>query len=126
MDHRQLLRLLASGRVVVGGALLAAPGLAGRSWVGDAAATPSTKIFARALGIRDAALGVATIEGLDHGRPVRTLTLLGVACDAVDFAATAVAARHIGLRRALPVMAVAGTAAAVGLVCAGEVDEAVD
>jgi len=122
MDHRQLVRTLSYGRIAVGGSLVALPGRAGAGWIGDAATDPAVKVFTRALGIRDLVVGLGTAKALDAGEPARSWVVLGAACDAVDFAATLLAIRHIGLRRALPVLAVAGAAAAVGLTAADHVD----
>lgn len=121
MDERQLLRIVSAGRVVLGASALALPGTVGRTWVGDGG--PGAKVFARVFGVRDVALGVATVQALDAGRPVRDLARLGAACDAVDAAATLLAARSIGLRRALPVLAVAAGAAAFGFTAAERLED---
>jgi hypothetical protein len=123
MDERQLLRIISAGRVAVGTAAVLLPRRVGRSWVGADADATGTRLFARAFGVRDLALGVATMQALDAGRPVRDLVRLGAACDAVDAAATVLALRQIGLRRALPVLAVAVGATAVGLTAADGIDD---
>ena len=122
MDHRALLRMLSAGRIAVGSALLAAPRTAARGWVGEAADAPGSTILARALGVRDLALGAGTLRALEAGDPVRSWAQLGAVCDAVDLAATVLAVRQVGLRRAIPVMVVAGSAAAVGWASAEHVD----
>ena len=122
MDHRALLRMLAAGRIAVGSTLLAVPGTAGRSWVGDGATDPGVKVLTRALGIRDLVLGAGTLRALEAGHPVRSWAALAATCDAIDLAATTLAVRRIGLRRALPVIAVAGTAAALGWASMDHVD----
>ena len=76
----------------------------------------------RAMGVRDLAIGLGTARALRTGEAVRPWVLLSALCDGVDLAATVLAVRRIGLRRALPVMAVAGGAAALGLAAADEVD----
>lgn len=122
MDYRQLIRFLAAGRVAIGGALVAAPRKAGGNWIGDAAASRDVMVFTRALGIRDLVLGVGTLQAMGAGDPVRPWVVLGAACDAVDAAATLLAVRRIGLRRALPAIAIAGTAAAIWISSAERVD----
>lgn len=122
MDYRQLVRMLAAGRVVVGAALVVLPGVAGSQWVGPTAHEAETKVFARALGVRDLALGLGTLNALDKGEPVRSWVQLGGLSDAVDFAATAIALRRIGARRALPLMVVAATAATLSVLAQNELD----
>jgi hypothetical protein len=123
MDLRALLRALAAGRVVVGSSLVVAPRFTGRRWIGETADDRAVMVFTRALGIRDLALGVGSLSALTNGEPAKQWTLLSAASDAVDFAATMLAVRRIGLRRAVPVLLVAGTAAAIGVAAAGELDE---
>ena len=122
MDHRALLRMLSAGRIAVGSALLAAPRPAARGWIGEGADAPGVTVLTRALGIRDLVLGAGTLRALGSGDPVRSWAQLGAVCDAVDLAATVLAVRHVGLRRALPVMVVAGGAAAAGWTAADRVD----
>jgi len=114
MDYRQLVRGINTGRVVVGAVAVVAPGFAGRRWIGDAARLPEVKVMARAFGARDLALGLGTLQALDADAPSESWVTLGVLSDAVDLVATAFAIRTLGLRRALPVMAVAAGAAAAG------------
>lgn len=122
MDHRQIMRAVAAGRIAVGAGLVVLPGLVGSRWIGDVAADRGVKVFARALGIRDLALGAGTLRALDAGEPARPWVALGVLADAVDLAATTLAIRALGPRRALPVMAVAAGATALGLLALDQVD----
>lgn len=122
MDHRQLVRSLAAGRVVVGAALLVAPGVVGERWIGDAARNPAVKVFSRALGVRDLALGLGTLTALERGEPVRTWVQLGILADAVDAVASVLAIPAIGARRAVPVLAIAGGAAATGAASVDRLD----
>jgi hypothetical protein len=122
MDHRQLARALAVGRIVVGGAMVALPGVTASRWIGDAGSRAEVKVVTRAFGVRDLALGVGTLQALTEGQPVRPWVLLGALSDAVDGAATVLAARRIGLRRAAPVVALSLAAAAIGLAGADQVD----
>lgn len=58
MDTGQLARAQAANRVAMGAALLLAPTLAARVWVGSYAGDDRARVLARALGARDLALGV--------------------------------------------------------------------
>jgi hypothetical protein len=49
VEPRQLARSLARGRIAVGAALLAPPGLA-RLWTGEAGGSTGAKLLARAFG----------------------------------------------------------------------------
>jgi hypothetical protein len=122
MDYRQLSRAIATGRVVVGGALIVAPGFAGSRWIGDAARSREVKVFTRALGVRDLALGLGTLQALDADAPAESWITMGALSDAVDLVATVLAVRALGLKRALPVMAVAAGSAAVGYAARSQVD----
>jgi hypothetical protein len=121
MDHRQLVRSLAAGRVVVGAALIVVPGTASR-WIGPAAHDPTVKVTIRALGVRDLAIGVGTMRALAAGEPARDWTLAGGVSDLVDAGATLLAFRRIGARRAIPLLMVATVAAAVSYVAAERLD----
>ena len=122
MDHRQLVRSLAAGRVAIGTALVFAPGVVGERWIGEPARNPAVKVFSRALGVRDVALGLGTLWALERGEPVRTWVQLGVLADTVDAVASLLAVPAIGARRALPVLAIAGGAAATGATSVDRLD----
>src|SRR4051812_43480267 len=122
MDHYQLVRAIAVGRVAVGASLIALPGFARRQWIGDAAADRRTKVMIRAFGVRDLALGAGTLQAIDRGQPARPWVMMSAVSDAVDLAATALALRSLGARRALPVMVVAAAAAVGGLVATEHVE----
>jgi hypothetical protein len=55
---------VAAGRVAIGLAALAWPALPARPWVGAAADDLAAKVFGRALGARDVALGVGALTAL--------------------------------------------------------------
>lgn len=122
MDHRQLVRMLAAGRVVVGGMLTIAPGQVGKLWVGEGAGSPAAKLALRATGIRDLALGAGTLNALATGEPPRPWVLLSLASDAVDVVATALAVKQIPWSRAVPAIAVASAAAVVGALSVDRLD----
>ena len=115
------------GRIVYGLAAVVAPTKAAKGWIGRAAGQPAVHPMTRAFGIRDVALGAATIGALQAGGPsgtgARMLLGLGVMVDAVD----AVSGRLS--RNDLPkpslIYAVAGGAAVTGAIAlaAGSSDD---
>lgn len=107
--------------MAAGAALAAAPGLAGRAWIGPVARQPKVKVMVRAVGGRDLALGLGTLQALERGGDVRSWVVLSAACDAVDAAATLLAIRPLGLR-AVPVLLTAAAAAVAGAAGAGHLD----
>jgi len=123
MDYRQLVRMIAAGRVVIGATLTLAPGFAGGQWVGEVAQRKDAKVMIRAMGVRDLALGAGALQALSSGDPVRSWVLMGALSDVIDFTATALALRQLGARRALPVLAVAATAATIGALSADQLDD---
>jgi len=113
VDHRQLVRALAAGRVAVGTALTVAPGVTGRTWIGPTARDRKVKVMIRAMGGRDLAMGLGTLQALDRGHDVRSWVALSALCDAIDATATVLALRRLG-PRALPVLVTATAAAVAG------------
>src|SRR5690606_29479242 len=110
------------GRVAIGTSIALLPGWSGGRWIGDVAREPAVKVALRAFGARDAAIGIGLWRALDEGRPARPWVEAGMLSDAVDAAATLVAIRHVGVRRALPVLAVAVGATVAGARLAPRVD----
>lgn len=96
-------------RLGVGGALVAAPGWAGRIWVGPGADGPGSKVFARAIGARDVLLGARILTETDDKGAADHWIKAGFAADMADAAATLIAARHLSSARrvAMPLIALA-------------------
>jgi hypothetical protein len=114
VNSRALLKQLSIGRLVIGGAFIAAPGRASAGWIGADGERGSVHVLARAFGARDAAIGAGTLSALNGGGSLQTWVLAGVAADVTDLAATALAGDRIpALPRAM-VLVVAATATAVG------------
>ncbi len=109
---------LGAVRLGVGAALVAAPGWAGRIWVGPGADGPGSKVFARALGARDVALGLRILQGAQKGEPVAHWVAAGFAADFADVAATIVAAKHLTPGRRIAMPLIAGAVGAAGVVAA--------
>ena len=105
----------ARGRMVVGAALLLAPGWAGRRWIGEPADDPAVKVLTRALGVRDLVIGLGAVIALDRGAPARGWFEAAALSDAVDLVGTLLARDAIpsGTRKA-----VAMIAGGSGLACA--------
>lgn len=115
MDPRTLARVLAYGRIGLGGALLLAPGLVGRAWLGRDGGRPGTKVAAAGLGVRDLVIGAGVLNALGDATGARPWLQAAAAADAVDFVATWRARDELPALGALGVAAVAGSAAALGL-----------
>ena len=109
MERNMIMQVLGGVRVGIGAALVAAPAAAGRIWVGEDAAGHGTRVFARALGARDVALGAGVLAATGSGdrESAARLVQLGAVADAADMVATLIAARNLqGARRwVMPIVA---------------------
>ena len=110
-------RALAAGRVVVGASLCVAPDLAAQ-WAGDDARAPGARVLVRALGARDAALGLGTLASAHDPPQLRRWLVASSAGDAADFTATLAGPRSPA--RPL-VLAMAAAATVAGLAAAAAV-----
>ncbi|MBU3674675.1 MAG: hypothetical protein FGM34_06450 [Solirubrobacteraceae bacterium] len=104
-----------AGRIAIGAAFVADPERAGERWVGPGTAGADGGVMGRAFGVRDLALGTATVAAQARGSGYRTLLALGVACDAVDLAATLMAGDRIPSRARQVTAAVAAIATLNGV-----------
>jgi hypothetical protein len=114
MQPRDAARAYGAGRVAVGAALLLAPRLLGRIWLGRPAATPAGAVVIRAFAVRDLVLGGIAMHTVDHPDVAPRWQRTCAAVDAVDFAATAAARRSLPRVGAALVMAMAAAGAATG------------
>lgn len=109
---------LNAGRIAYGLAAVIAPSTAARGWIGRSASDPSVAPMIRAFGIRDVALGAATIGAVKGAGPTgmgtRILLGLGVLVDVVDTISGAISKDDVP--SAVSIYAVAGGAAAAGAV----------
>jgi hypothetical protein len=126
MEPRDLALAHARGRMLVGAAFVLAPGLAGRLWIGGDAAQRSVKVLARAFGVRDLALGLGVVIGLDRGTPVRGWIEAGVLSDAIDTAASLLAGSSIPPPIRWPCVALGAGSAAAGASLAPQFDDSVE
>lgn len=121
MSPRLAMQLLQGGRVVLGGALVAAPAAVGGPWVGEPASTPGGQVALRALGARDAVLGLGALRAARRGDAGAAIawSLALAACDVVDGVATASVSDELP-SGGVPVMGIAFGAAAAGLAVAAK------
>lgn len=126
MDTQHLGTVIGTIRTGVGVSLLAAPTWAGRIWVGEDAHGHGTKVFARAIGARDVALGAGILAASVSGNPtqVARMVQMGAVADVADMAATLIAWRNLEGRRRWLMPLVAVTAAAAGAAVARQIEEA--
>lgn len=110
---------VAAGRVALGLAALAWPVVPARPWVGAAADDLTVRVFGRALGARDLALGLGALAAL---RPspggqgsASAWVAAGALSDALDVAASLRAWRELPRNGRWLVAASAGGAALIGV-----------
>ena len=113
MDPSTAARMLATNRIAIGAALVLAPRLAGRTWVGIDSELAGAQVFARALGARDIALGAGMYRALEEGGSVRPWAQGAMLADGVDFVATLMARDALPLPARIFVLGVAGGSTAV-------------
>jgi hypothetical protein len=116
---RQGARAVAAGRVVLGLTALAWPSVPARPWVGEAADSLGARVFGRALGARDLALGLGALAALqgsaaDPG-PASAWVAAGALSDALDVAASLASWRELPRVGRWLVVASAGGAALAGV-----------
>lgn len=109
MDLPTVARAAAAARAAIGVALLAAPGPAGKRWLGDVSERPGAQVAISGLGGRDLALGLGTYWALSGRR--RTPRPWLIACAGAD---TADLVSTLRSREGLSTAAVIGTVAVAG------------
>jgi hypothetical protein len=115
MEERDLARRLAIGRIAVGGSALLTSKLFGRIFAGrEGAEDRLARIAGRLFGIREVALGLATLDALDRKAPAKRLVQLGMMCDLVDFASILVGSGALPWRGRFLGLGLAGGFAGVG------------
>jgi hypothetical protein len=111
MDEREMARMLAIGRMAVGGGLFALPGLSASTWVGRDAQTAGVRTFSRGFGVRDAVIGAGLFRALENGDTdeIRRWLLFGAAADAGDLVGTLASWRRLPpVRRTLVLAGILG------------------
>ena len=109
---------VAAGRVALGLTALAWPVVPAHPWAGAAANDLAARVFGRALGARDLALGLGALAALqrpaDHPGSARAWVAAGALSDALDVAASARSWRDLPRHGRWLVAASAGGAALIG------------
>lgn len=124
MEPRGLATSLARGRIAIGAAALAVPGLAGRVMFAREGSRPGVRALARMLGGRDLVLGLGVVIALDRGAPVRGWLEACAVADTVDLVACTLARDQIPPATYVPTVALAGGAALAGLWLSRRLDPA--
>jgi hypothetical protein len=114
LPPRDAARVYGAGRVAIGAALVVAPRLLGRVWLGAPAATPAGAVALRALGVRDVVLGGIAVHTLDHPDVAPRWQRTCAAVDAFDLVATVAARRSLPPVGSALVMGIAAAGAATG------------
>ncbi len=87
MSARNILAALAVGRLVIGVAMMVLPERVARRWLGRGAATPESGAFVRAVGGRDVAYAIGSLQAARSGDPKPWLAA-GLLVDGTDAIAT--------------------------------------
>ncbi|HVL50377.1 MAG TPA: hypothetical protein VM754_02590 [Actinomycetota bacterium] len=109
---RMLAYAVAAARVGIGTAAILTPGLAMRIWLGADPHSSKVKAMAMAIGARDIALGVGTLQALGDGRNPAVWLKVGALADAADGLGTLRALRRTSSPRILIGFIAGGVAAA--------------
>jgi hypothetical protein len=111
-------RAVAGARVVIGLTALAWPTVPARPWVGPAADDLAARVFGRALGARDLALGLGALTALRHQGAERgsgpAWVAAGALSDALDVVASLSSWRELPQTGRWLVIASASSAALTG------------
>ena len=87
MNARAILTTIAIGRLLIGIAMIVLPVEVARRWLGRGAATPESGAFVRAVGGRDVAYALGSLQAARSGDPKPWLAA-GLLVDGVDSYAT--------------------------------------
>lgn len=123
MDDAKLALLLARGRIAIGLAAVAVPGLAARALSGSRASGVEP-LLARMLGARDLTLGLGTVIALDRGAPVRGWLEASAFSDTADFVSSLLARSRMSTCAYAGTLALASGSAALGAVLSRRLDPA--
>lgn len=116
---RILAGVISFGRFLIGIAFIARPKLMDQGWIGRQARLPGAQVLARAVGSRDAAIGLGGVQAVirDDGS-ARSWMAASALCDAVDFGATLAAGRRIPRSSRSAVLAIAAGSAVLSTLTA--------
>jgi hypothetical protein len=122
MTPRRIATLIGFGRLAFGLAMIVRPAAIGRSWLGGDAEGQGGQVAVRAIGARDAALGLGLLMALRRGRPLRGWVDAGMLADIGDALATTAAFGALPLPGKAVTLALAGGSALMGARIAHDVD----
>jgi hypothetical protein len=114
---------LAYGRIGLGAALILAPALTGRTYLGREASRPAVRFLLRVFGIRDLVVGALTLSTKGDKAMARQLLLAGIACDSVDAAAAFLASEGLPRWGRRLVLLAATSAVAGGAVALSQLED---
>jgi hypothetical protein len=117
MTPRSAARALAAGRIAFGAALLLAPRLVARRWLGELAERPAVLALARSIGIRDLVMGMIALHTVDRPAVGPRWQATCAVVDTTDLLVTVAARADLPAAGVRNTSLVAGGAAAAGYYC---------
>jgi hypothetical protein len=114
-DAEALAKGIALLRIGIGLTALAAPAVMAGPWIGTEAKQPQAQLLARAMGMRDVALGAGALLACAQGEDARDWVRMGALSDAMDATLTCAAFARLPKLGRWGVLASAGGAAVAGL-----------
>jgi hypothetical protein len=123
MDLPTVARAAAAARAVIGVALLAAPGSAGKRWLGEVSERPGAQVAISGLGGRDLALGLGTFWALSgRRRTPRPWLIASAGADTADLLSTLRSREGLSTAAVIGTVAIAGGSAALHAWLQSELD----
>ena len=113
-DTKTLTIAFGASRIAYAVALLAAPERAARPWLGPVTESGGARVAARALAVRDGALGAGVVAAALTGNAARPWLVACIASDLVDATATWLERDALPKNSGPATLVVAGGAAAAG------------
>jgi hypothetical protein len=104
----------AAARIAIGVVATAYPEKIGRTWIGEAADSPPTKVILRGLGARDIALGAGTVEATTGSGDAAVWLGCSAMSDLCDLSATLIGRNSLPKNGVLITSALAGAGAVTG------------
>lgn len=114
MHPATIARAAAAGRAAIGIALLAAPGPAGKRWLGDVSERPGGQVAISGLGGRDLALGLGAFWALSgRRRTPRPWLIASAGADTADLLSILRSREGLSTAAVIGTVAIAGGSAAL-------------
>jgi hypothetical protein len=105
-------RFIGIGRIAFGAAMIAVPEKVGASWLGEGGTTPEAAVAIRAVGIRDALIGMAQVHTANDPERGYRWARTSSFGDITDLLATVAAAKALPRASTIGTAIMAGAAAA--------------